>query len=1000
MTLEDFFTLTEMKDGLTAPSRVEELVTVMRKEKDSDIVKNIGDATRQWAAVASTIAATDNKDCLDLFIQLNGLCFIDRWLKDAAKFSADTSDGLVEESLTALLRAVEKLHIGNERSVTSGISITVKNLLNHKSSQVQDRAKALFDSWKQGTVDEAVHGVVEGVAEFNVSLPDSEIIKPECVDVGNSVSKRNGNGENNSAEPTRSDTLVSSGVDCLKQEVAEDRNIQTHNEEPCFNVTCDQSKVEDRSSNLLTSSVQESTSVKEASPTGTMEGTNADDSKQSATEVQPEVLELNGTSNDEKPVLRLNNLPEKLSTRASFSSATGDEEVYCRNDVATAQDVVTEPTSQNKIDDVGDVRTPASVPKVGIDDIGSTSRHSAQILKTDGQCGSDDFQDLSSTECRLGKTERTVTSICQMEDDGVSEEDKEHSSNDEDEDVRNFSEISRSRIHARSPDMIDERSDMEVEYGIVDALEVARQVAQAVEREVVDYRERSCSSSMENTTEKVARQPGSPDSVDGKQELSAEIPPRDMPAGQISSAEAYPKDERLAKNTLDNMGSELGRDEHDVETSHVIKADQEPEVNTEKDLCDFDLNQDVGFDETEHIANPISAPISVPASRPIAASGSSAAPLHFEGNLGWKGSAATSAFRPASPRRIGYDKTLPAGGTSSGSSQRQFSLEFDLNVTDGGDDKIHEITGSEIPGSSALHTAESCKSERHKLDLNLTSDDGDAPPSDLRIEGWLFHNRNGHRSMSPASSSSTMQPSARNFDLNERPYLLNNTSSDQGFFVGKSSQSSSAYGGPKPDDPVISIMGTRVEVSRKNFMPQTTSLPNGKDLDTAMDAITAREGSILGMAPTVSYPQSNVFGYSGLTNAPTMSFSSAMYGPGPGGSFPYMVDSRGTPVVPQVVASAVPPYSHSPLWLSPMNGVVPPRPNFDLNSGFTVEGGNRDSGVFRQFLMPVQSRPMEEHLRTSSQPSSSSGAGGKRKEPDGGWEPFPFNYRNQQPPWR
>jgi hypothetical protein len=72
MTLEDFFTLTEMKDGLTAPSRVHELVAVMKKEKFT-VVKNIGDATRQWAAVASTVAATENKDCLDLFINLDGL---------------------------------------------------------------------------------------------------------------------------------------------------------------------------------------------------------------------------------------------------------------------------------------------------------------------------------------------------------------------------------------------------------------------------------------------------------------------------------------------------------------------------------------------------------------------------------------------------------------------------------------------------------------------------------------------------------------------------------------------------------------------------------------------------------------------------------------------------------------------------------------------------------------------------------------------------------------
>lgn len=91
MTLEDFFTLTEMKDGLTALGRVKELVNVMQKEKDC-IVKNVGDATRQWSTVASTIAATEDKDCLDLFVQLEGLWFIDRWLKDAQKFGNDTGE--------------------------------------------------------------------------------------------------------------------------------------------------------------------------------------------------------------------------------------------------------------------------------------------------------------------------------------------------------------------------------------------------------------------------------------------------------------------------------------------------------------------------------------------------------------------------------------------------------------------------------------------------------------------------------------------------------------------------------------------------------------------------------------------------------------------------------------------------------------------------------------------------------------------------------------------
>lgn len=85
MKLEDFFTLTEMSNGLTTPSRVQELLSIMQKERECD-VKNAGEITKQWSAVASTIAATENKECLELFIQLDGLSFIQCWLRDALRF--------------------------------------------------------------------------------------------------------------------------------------------------------------------------------------------------------------------------------------------------------------------------------------------------------------------------------------------------------------------------------------------------------------------------------------------------------------------------------------------------------------------------------------------------------------------------------------------------------------------------------------------------------------------------------------------------------------------------------------------------------------------------------------------------------------------------------------------------------------------------------------------------------------------------------------------------
>ncbi|KAL9312564.1 hypothetical protein ACSQ67_018016 [Phaseolus vulgaris] len=165
------------------------------------------------------------------------------------------------------------------------------------------------------------------------------------------------------------------------------------------------------------------------------------------------------------------------------------------------------------------------------------------------------------------------------------------------------------------------------------------------------------------------------------------------------------------------------------------------------------------------------------------------------------------------------------------------------------------------------------------------------------------------------------------------------------------------------------------------------------------------------MAPAVSFNPSSGFGYNGVPSAsaaPTMPFPSAMYGSG--GTIPYMVDSRGSPAVPQVGGPSLnilpSSYSQPPPFFMNMtgtqlglNGFGPVRPNFDLNSGFMTEGGNRDTLAARQFFFPGQGRAVEEQVRTMPQPSSS-GVGGKRKEPDSGWEPYPYSYKHSQPPWK
>ncbi|GMY28238.1 hypothetical protein FCV25MIE_23480 [Fagus crenata] len=1023
MTLEDFFTLTEMKDGLTAPSRVEELLNVMQKDKDC-VVKNVGDATRQWAAVASTIAATENKDCLDLFIQLDGLWFIDRWLKDAQKLCNDTSDSFAEESITALLRALEKLQIDNERSIASGIWITVKNLLGHNSSKVQDGARMLFDSWKQGKDCDAIH---QDVQDGNRRLA-GEDGGPSAFD--NPISRESAKEENHVLEPARDETCPTRESD-IQPERTEDVQIPDPNDQPGSHIIADHEDTKDGPSNPLASSsfsnsLRENSSVKEGSPTHAADGTTSTEicsvpvTKQGSDEELSDVLKLNESTKNEKQVHEVDNSSGKLGM-AEISSASSvlESGAACTGDeAANAQKIVREPALQNSLDanerDVcwkttalGDVRVPASDFKTGLDDMRPINRCSGNEFKTTGQddeCCSNALLDLAANGSISGKPEDLDSTSSRMEDIGEADEDKGHTS-EEGDDLTNASDFSKPARETKIPVVIDKRrSNIELEYGIVDALEVARQVAQEVlEREVVDYREPFCSLSSEKISEGGIRQPGSPDSINGKQDLPTEVPREEGATGKTHSAETNPEGEGGSTNS-DNLDNGPENDTHDMESSQVTEAAQELEVNTEKGPCDFDLNQEVCSDEMDGPMNP-SAPISfVSASRPSAASELPIVPLQFEGTLGWKGCAATSAFRPASPRRIpDSDKTPSVAGTRDSSKQRQDFLDFDLNVTEGGDELGKQFSLlSGLPSGESSVEVSPMRSGRPKLDLNCIGDDGDAPLLDSKMGVQLFNNLSSHRSPSPASSSSSMQPSLRNIDLNDRPYI-HNDASDHGPI--KSSQFVNAYGGPKPDAPAISIMGTRVEVDRRDFLSQSLSLPNGKTTEPTVDGSMNRAGVLLGMAPTISYTHPPVFGYNGLTTGPTMSFSSAY---GPAGSIPYMMDPRANPVAPQIVGSgsSVPPsYPQSPFIMSMsgvqpgLNNAGPSRPNFDLNSGFMMEGGHRDSGGLRQFLIPGQGRSVEEHLRTNLQPSSSSGIGGKRKEPDSGWDHYPFNHKHQQPPW-
>ncbi|KAK6131300.1 hypothetical protein DH2020_034950 [Rehmannia glutinosa] len=968
MTLDDFFTLTELDNGLTVPSRVRELMAVMQKERDC-IAKNSTDSMRQRSTVTTAIAATENKDCLDLFVQLDGLHFISKWLKDAQEFSDDTTDSVVEESITHLLRALEKLHVNYEKLVASEIWTTVQNLLVHNSSKVQDKARVLFESWKSKrdndaslsdvvkaralTDDEARDSVDmgTGIGHSESSLGDASISKEASV-------------KDKGHELARDDPVVSTSSDAVQPHQAESAHDSNKIVDPPIGDERPQDHVS--SPSLPKPSVEP--------PLCHSVGTNFEpcsqaSSRQDTLDTRTELHDLDSPSYM-KQSQKIESLLEKLGSLEESKMSEG-RPFSSSSDAVAEMKAVTELSShqnsnvggKNPRDEdssyVG-LRTIDSDGKSPKDDSSDANQHrssSGFVGKEVGDINHRMLQKSSSRGKSWGKPKDLGTFLSGIEHDGKVNAFGLHVN---DNNLANNFTFGKKQMD-KKPDRAGKKSDVEI-----DPLEVAMQVAMEVEREVVDYGEQSCSSS-EKLPEGNTRQHNSLNSMSRKQSHGSEGSPMELANDPNLSDESSLMQEESSTSS-ENLDAEQTNGTQDNATSQLTEAAQE-EANTEKGLCDFDLNQEVCSEDYDHPENQFPTTVSiVSASRAAAAPGLPGAPLQFEGNLGWKGSAVTSAFRPASPRRMPEsDKDFSTGGSSSSSKQRQGCLDFDLNVA--------EDKHSSLPSGESSVETNSRRSEHLELDLNRTSEN-DGALLDWRI-GQFFPQGNCHRNWSQSSSSSNQQP-VRNIDLNDQPSLLN-VSLDNSY-LSKASQNFNVSGSinVKSDDSVISIMGTKVEVNRKDFVSQTPSLPNGQTPELAFDINSGRTGSFLGIGSALPYAHSSVYGYNNIAPGPAMPFSPRSLPTG-FSQQPFVINMNGS--------------VHS-------NGVGPSRSSFDLNSGMLVESGSKDpAGLgFGLFLNSAQVRPTDEQLRSNSQASMSSAVGGKRKEPENGYDQYPF--KHYTPPWK
>ncbi|KAL8135694.1 hypothetical protein AgCh_010358 [Apium graveolens] len=1078
MNLEDFFTLTEMKDGLTAPARVKELINVLQKDQQRT-VKNVSDLTRQWSAVASTIASTENNDCLALFLQLGGLCYFDTWLKHSQKCFQETGDNFIEESIIVLLGAIEKLHREEQMSVISGTMMTVKDLLRSNSSRVQNKARALLDSWKQNDASNVVQKDVDedmavcDVVDVNEN-PISKHKEPNCSSLDISTSKGI-NSEEKNFEPATDEIMPAICPETMRTEAVVDltmgpseKTLDHASPHPVHSCTL---KLLSKNSSVLENPSEhklESTTGIESSGSAFLEprtlkgklnvanSNEHDEAKQMLQIRSCNNLGLTGTfcadngktvevvADNEKdidvvkgdPCLKTNSFGDvrkEVSDEAdemydsispnpcskiSASDSTAPVDVLQDSSLSDFDMGKNEGVNSNlsgkddtdTIDESNEQNVSKEVEIVGgnVDSTADLSRkEDTEAIEAIELSNGQKFSDKH--EVNWGNEDLT-TNLLRKENAETTEEANSQSVSGEDEVVsRNDPEFYMSG--ADSKHSVEKKSEFQLDYDMFDPLEVARQVAIEVEREM-DCREPSCSSS-ERTSGDGMRLPESPNSPKGNMSTVIHQPCKDVSTGPNLSVV---EDRVFVK--AKNLPSEREDGIVDIEPTEVTDVAQKLEPDEDKHVCCFDLNEDVMCDDdTDNQTNPVTAPISLESSSRVAVtSGLPSSPFPFDGTHGWKGSAETSAFRPSPTGKVSEGgNSIFASGSSSSLFRRQEYLDFDLNVAETEEYIISELPPNKETSNLTVRpsgecSVESCpkRSDLLQLDLNCVSDSGDAPLSYWRKEERVLPHCNGQFSPSASSSTSSRQPALKNIDFNEQPSPFIDFLHPS--LTAKSSPNmyASGFGEFKTKKSVISLMGARVDVSQEDNVPQTIPFLNGRIVDPAVVASVTRNDGVLGLASSSLHAHSYMHGYNGLPSGPTVPYSSGIHGLG--GQIPYMVDSRGTPIVPQVsgpvpaLTSTFPqqPSFSESLFPAPAdnNRLVPSRHGFDLNSGLMFEGISRNAGNTMQLFSSGKGISMEDQMRANSQSTSGSGVGGKRKEIDGGWDPYPFSNKYHQPQWK
>ncbi|CAL5327222.1 unnamed protein product [Camellia sinensis] len=448
-----------------------------------------------------------------------------------------------------------------------------------------------------------------------------------------------------------------------------------------------------------------------------------------------------------------------------------------------------------------------------------------------------------------------------------------------------------------------------------------------------------------------------------------------------------------------------------------------------------------GCSASVHLVNPLPFPVSsvssgLPASITVAAAAKGPfVPredlLRSKGEVGWKGSAATSAFRPAEPRKV-LEMPLP---DATARKRGRPLLDFDLNVPDERilDDMASRNSAQETASTSdhissrnlarnvLMGSAPVRSSGGLDLDLNEVDEASDIgqylTSSSRRLEASLLPVK--------SSSSSDGFPKCevrRDFDLNDGP-VFDEASAEPSSFSrhGRSSIQSQppvrmnnaemgaftswfTTGNTYPAGTIPSILSDRGEqpfsIVATGGPPRMLGTTTG---GTPFSSDVYRGGSVLSSSPAMPFPstpfQYPVFPFGATYSLPSANFS--------GGSTTYIDSSSGGrfcfPAVNSQLLGPAATVSHS-TYSRPYvvnltdssnnvgleNNRKWGRHGLDLNAGpgsRDIEGRDETLPLASRQLSVASSQALaEEQARMYQQLT-------KRKEPEGGWDTESFRYK-------